>query len=323
MRVLTGWIVCVALMLQSWIGATYAQAQANSNSPLIELVKKSKTCLFIGDSITASGQYIAFFESWVVTQNWSSVPKFIDAGLPSETVSGLSEDGHAGGQFPRPDLAERLDRLLAVTKPDLVFACYGMNCGIYQPLAEERFKLYQAGYKQLKQKVEASGAKLIVITPPFYDDMKKPMNGFSYNDVLGTYAKWLVSQREQGWNVVDLHSAMTSEILNQRKSVEQFSLQPDAVHPSKEGHWCIAKHLIMELGGKLADDSSADAMLKAAKIPAEIEGLMQKRVEVIRNAYVSAAGHKRPGVATGLPIDQAWVKADELSAEINRLIKKD
>ncbi len=319
MRVLACWIVCLAVVLQCW--SANVHAQANSNAPLIELVKKSKTTLFLGDSITASGQYVAFFESWVLTQNWPSVPKFIDAGLPSETVSGLSEDGHAGGQFPRPDLAERLDRVLAVTKPDLVFACYGMNCGIYQALDEKRFNLYQAGYKQLKQKVEAAGAKLIVITPPFYDDMKKPLSGFSYNDVLGAYAKWLVSLRQQGWNVVDLHSVMTAEILNRRKADDKFSMQPDAVHPSKEGHWCIAKHLILGLGGKMADDSSAEAMLKAANLPADIQGLMQKRVEVIRNAYVAAAGHKRPGVAAGLPIDQAWAKADEISAEIKKLAK--
>src|SRR2546425_2764856 len=39
--------------------------------------------------------------------------EFLNLGLPSETVSGLSEEGHAGGQFPRPDLLERLARVLA------------------------------------------------------------------------------------------------------------------------------------------------------------------------------------------------------------------
>jgi hypothetical protein len=46
----------------------------------------------------------------------AQTPTVIDAGPPSETVSGLSEEGHAGGQFPRPDLVERLTRVLAVTK---------------------------------------------------------------------------------------------------------------------------------------------------------------------------------------------------------------
>ena len=59
--------------------------------------------------------------------------RVIDMALPSETVSGLSENGHAGGKFPRPDLLERLDQVLRISRPDVVIACYGMNCGIYQP----------------------------------------------------------------------------------------------------------------------------------------------------------------------------------------------
>jgi hypothetical protein len=73
----------------------------------------------------------------------------IDMGLPSETVSGLSEDGHAGGKFPRPDLFERLDRVLRVVRPDVVLACYGMNCGIYQPLDDARFAKFKAGIERL------------------------------------------------------------------------------------------------------------------------------------------------------------------------------
>ena len=71
--------------------------------------------------------------------------EFLDLGLPSETVSGLTEPGHAGGAFPRPDLHERLDRVLEKTKPDLLVACYGMNDGIYYPFSEDRFAKYKEG----------------------------------------------------------------------------------------------------------------------------------------------------------------------------------
>ncbi len=53
----------------------------------------------------------------------------------------------------------------------------------------------QAGYQKLKQQVEQAGAKLIVITPPFYDDQRKPAGMFSYNEVLDQYAAWLVPSR--------------------------------------------------------------------------------------------------------------------------------
>ena len=94
--------------------------------------------VFLGDSITAAGVYATYVDAWIAASGWPNPPRIIDCGLPSETVSGLSEEGHAGGQFPRPDLHERLDRVLRLTKPDLVIACYGINCGIYQPFDEGR-----------------------------------------------------------------------------------------------------------------------------------------------------------------------------------------
>ena len=75
--------------------------------------------------------------------------------------SGLSEPGHAGGQFPRPDLHERLDRVLSKLKPDVIVACYGMNDGIYYPFGEERFAAFQSGMRRLREKASAAGAKVI------------------------------------------------------------------------------------------------------------------------------------------------------------------
>src|ERR687894_275261 len=87
--------------------------------------------VFLGDSITYSGQFIEFLEAYLRVKDPTLRCEFLDLGLPSETVSGLSEPGHAGGQFPRPDLHERLDRVLEQARPALVVACYGMNDGIY------------------------------------------------------------------------------------------------------------------------------------------------------------------------------------------------
>ena len=79
---------------------------------------------------------------------------FINVGLPSETASGLSEPDHP---YPRPTVHERLDRILAKTKPDVVFACYGMNDGIYYPFSKERFKKYDEGLNVLIDKVKKAG----------------------------------------------------------------------------------------------------------------------------------------------------------------------
>ena len=70
--------------------------------------------VFLGDSITYAGQYIEFLETYLRLKDPTLRCEFLDLGLPSETVSGLSEPGHAGGKFPRPDLHERLDRVLCL-----------------------------------------------------------------------------------------------------------------------------------------------------------------------------------------------------------------
>ncbi len=231
-------------------------------SERLDLLSKSQRIVFLGDSITYAGQYVAFFDAWLLTRQLNPLPTIINVGLPSETVSGLSEEGHAGGQFPRPDLAERLDRVLAVTKPALVFACYGINCGIYQPLSNERFQRYQDGIRHLKRQVEAAGATLILVTPPLYDD-QRAKNEFSYNAVLDRYAEWLLARRTEGWLVIDLHGPMTAEVAKQRQTNIDFTYQGDAVHPNTAGHWFMARQLIRWFGDEeAAGAESPEKMLR-------------------------------------------------------------
>src|SRR5262245_44495850 len=208
-----------------------------------ELLSGARRVLFLGDSITASGEYVTCVEAWLLARKREAAPHVIDAGLPSETVSGLSEEGHAGGKFPRPDLAERLDRVLAHTNPDLVIACYGINCGIYEPFDERRFARYQDGIRRLKAQVEQAGARCIFMTPPFYDDQRAPKS-FSYNEVLDRYSDWLLERRKEGWLVIDLHGPMTRDVRERRATQREFTYQPDGVHPNAQGHWFIARQLI-------------------------------------------------------------------------------
>lgn len=316
------------LILAVQVGPVQAQAaQAKDGdrtaaSPQARaLLDAARRVLFLGDSITASGRYAACFDAWLVSQHGTAGPVVLNAGLPSETVSGLSEEGHAGGKFPRPDLAERLERVLDKTRPDLVVACYGINCGIYQPFDDERFTRYQQGIGRLKDAVEKRGARLILMTPPCYDDQRSP-RGFSYNAVLDRYSQWLMDQRGKGWLVIDLHDPMSRELMRRREQDPKFTFQPDGVHPNEAGHWFIAQQIIRYFGDdKAAAAASPEAMLADLQLPAQLLPLVQKRANLLRDAYVAAAGHKRPGVAAGFPLPEAEAKAQELTAEIQQLVK--
>jgi len=116
---------------------------------------EARRVVFLGDSITYGGEYVDFVEAWIRMRFPDANVEFIDLGLPSETVCGLSEPGHAGGAFPRPDLHERLGRVLEKATPDLIVACYGMNDGIYHPFNDERFQRFQDGIRPVRDRAAA------------------------------------------------------------------------------------------------------------------------------------------------------------------------
>ena len=287
-------------------------------------VAPGKRILILGDSITQGAAYVAYIDAAMILAHPEVKYDLISAGLSSETVSGLSEPGHAGGKFPRPDLHERLDRALAQTKPDLVLACYGMNDGIYMPLDETRFKAFRDGMIKLHDKVTATGAKIVHLTPPVFDPVAIPQkvdltgepgkNFAQYNDVLGRYSEWLVGQRQHGWDVIDLHIPMNEALAAGRKADPKFVLAKDGVHPGDEGHRLMAQAVLTAWG------ISASAN-DVAQRP-EFFTLVRQKTDLQRDAWLSAIGHKRPGVKVGLPVDQATAKGAALDAEARSLAAK-
>lgn len=282
--------------------------------------------LFVGNSITYAGSYVTDIEAYFVTHYPQRSIEFINVGLPSETVSGLSEEGHAGGRFPRPDLHERLDRVLKATKPDLVFACYGMNDGIYLPFGEDRFQKFREGIEWLHEEVEKTGAKIVHLTPPIFDELRGKNAG--YAAVLDRYSDWLLSLRKtRKWEIIDIHYPMKTYLDAHRKIDEQFGLSgfalaEDGVHPGEVGHWIMAKQVLLYLGEKqvakagtpksaLPDRTSSEAVFK----------LVQQRQTLMKDAWLTATKHKRPEMKVGLPLEEAQKKAAEIEQEIRALLK--
>ena len=288
-----------------------------------------KRIVFFGDSITQGGAYVEIIEAALIAQHPDSDKEIIPLGLSSETVSGLSEEGHAGGKFPRPDLHERLDRALEKTQPQLAFACYGMNDGIYYPLGAQRTKAFQDGMKKLHDKVTASGARIIHLTPPVFDPVpiqarvlppgldkyEKPYQG--YNEVLDFYSDWLLDMRKEAkWTVFDIHGPMNAALAEKRKTDPQFTFSKDGVHPGPEGHLIMAR-AVLDAWGLRVNADGTPAHPNGAAILAAIK----KKHALLRPAWLSHVGHKRPGVAAGLPLAEAQAQAAEFDAEARTLAK--
>jgi lysophospholipase L1-like esterase len=286
---------------------------------------KVKRIVFIGNSITWQANYVNDVIAYLTVTYPDRHFEFINVGLPSETVSGLSEPGHANGAFPRPDLHERLQRVLTQTKPDLVFACYGMNDGIYMPFDTGRFRKFRDGINWLHAEVVKSGAQIIHITPPVFDELKGGDPG--YAAVLDQYAKWLLAQRSaQNWGVIDVHFPMKKYLEAHRKvdakfNLDGFALTGDGVHPGELGHWIMARQILVYLcGDNVLAFGSAEKSVAANKNGAAILKAVTERQNMLRDAWLSSTGYKRPGLSVGLPLDSALRKSELMGARLDSLV---
>lgn len=285
------------------------------------LPQKVKRIVITGDSITEAGVYVDRFEAFLLKAYPQRKFEVLDLGLSSETVSGLSEPGHAGGKFPRPCLHTRLDSLLEKTKPDLLLACYGMNDGIYLPFDETRFQAFKDGIQKLHDKATAAKVPIIHITPPVYDVHEQgPLTRKGYEDVLQRYSEWLISKRADGWIVIDLHTPMFAAINKARETQPGFTFAKDKIHPDAAGHTVMADAIIAAFDPQLAPKFTEWAAGPQATSPegqAFFKAITARRT-INQYAWLSAVGHNRPGTRAGLPLDQAEAAAAKIQVTVPR-----
>ncbi len=253
--------ITIPILVAALTGVPPTRAESPGAVANVDTLAGKKT-VFLGDSITQAGGYVSFAAYYLEKLYPEMAFDIYGLGLASETLSGLSEDGHAGGRFPRPCLFERLGRLLEKGKPDVVFACYGINDGIYQPLDEGRFTAFKDGVTRLIAHCKAAGVTdVFLVTPPIYD-ATTTAGAFNYDSVMTAYAAWEMTLDEPGVHVIDLHTAMRAA---RDARTEVFSR--DKVHPGDEGHLLMARTILEGLGVPVPDESlatiKADPLFKA------------------------------------------------------------
>jgi len=265
----------------------------------------------LGDSITQGGGYVSFMDYYLQRLRPQARFELYPLGLSSETVSGLSEPGHAGGKFARPCLSERLPRVLEKMKPDVVFACYGMNDGIYLPLEEKRFQAFKDGINHLLDSCQKAGVKrIILVTPPIYDAATKA-GEFNYDTVLTAYAAWEKTLARPGLEVVDLHTAMRAA---RDQRTEVFS--KDHVHPGDEGHLLMARTILTGIGLETPEEPLAK--LKADPLFQQVDALRKFRA----GRWMAFTGYTREKVVAPTPLGDAEAQAAKLQAKIDELRRK-
>jgi len=319
--------LALALLLPFNSYVLAAEVSAAVPPQAAEMLRGVHRIVFLGDSITQGGDYVTDVECWLLAHGIQV--EVLNLGLGSETASDLTPEENAGHLkahgFGRPFVSERLARALAATKPDLLFACYGMNDGGSLPPDESGTKRFADAVTHLRETALKSGVKRVVICSPPVEDAKGNALKNFHDENLTRYTTWLLTKRADGWDVVDIHTPMRQALDAGRAKDPAFQFAKDGVHPGREGHWLMAREILTHaFGAKLDGVTAADNLFPAHG--AEIRKLVHDRMVVLFNSWMTQIGHKRPGVAggpgakPGLPLAESQAKAADLAKQIQMLL---
>jgi lysophospholipase L1-like esterase len=288
--------------------------------------------LFLGDSITYAGDFIALMQLGLGARGARA--ELLNLGLPSETCSGLSEPIH---DPPRPDVHERLARVLDQVRPQQVVVCYGMNDLIYHPPSPERLEAFRSGMRRLIQACRAAGASVRGWTPFRFDPLpvraklaRPDAPSFSYitpyerYDEVTAAAAQALTKLDPGVTFVDVNAAVAEALAAIRRTEPEFTFARDGIHPDALGHLLIARELLAGLLPPGPGIAPFDAFIRSplatapAGAPIRIAALVPRTLAwsptwpaAARQALGFAQSFNRlallvPGLDRLVPADSVW-----------------
>ncbi|MFD0798896.1 GDSL-type esterase/lipase family protein [Maribacter chungangensis] len=216
------------------------------------LLKKGQTIACLGDSITATPNgYVQMLQDYVDTNHPDLELTFLNWGKSSETITGLTEKEHPG---PRPYLFERLDGLLKSTQVDILFFCYGINCGIYGKPSQTLFDSYTIGIYTFLEKIKQKGIKTILLTPPpvvleaVNDDSVAVTTDFGYQHPYPKYQEEVLQEFREIVLAIS-HETVLGKIDIQAPLLRHKNkcYLDDPIHPNKNGHQLITNTIVENL----------------------------------------------------------------------------
>jgi hypothetical protein len=259
-----------------------------------------KRIVFLGDSITQSGDYVVDFECWLIANGFNI--EVLNLGLSSETATYLTPDENLQHLkkygFPRPFIGERLNRVLKATKPDMVIMCYGMNDAGSLPQSDIGTNRFSDAITRIRNDCLNFGVKYVIICTPPVHDSKDNLKLRFQDENIQRFTDWLIQTRSYNWNIVDIHTPMKKALIDNRLVKPSFNFAKDGVHPDRNGHWIMAHEIIVQgFGAKMKDVSSSEDLFTSNG--SKIRKLIHDRSILMFNFWMAKIGHTRPGVQGG------------------------
>lgn len=230
------------------LGAMFFGCAENSPFPF----KKNQVIACLGDSVTHAGKngYVEVLQNLANEKRPDLNLTFLNWGKNSETITGLTESAHPS---PRPYLFERLDGLFETTAVDVVFFCYGINCGVYGMPSPELFNSYKIGIYSFLEKMKQRNIKTVLLTsPPLALDAapvaldsnadyswQNPYPKYE-EEVLQEFKKILLQiDHDFILDHIDIHTPLLKNQMN--------CYIKDPIHPNEIGEQLIANTIINHL----------------------------------------------------------------------------
>ena len=223
-------------------GASMANAAAAPAPQQSALFQNGDRWTAVGDSITHGGTYYAWVYLYYAT-------RFPDRKIDFFNAGNSGDDAHGA--------LKRYDWDIQPHKSTVATIMLGMNdvrreiygdMPLTNQLRDQRTYIlegYRSFMTKLVKRIQADGARVILITPSIYDETAQiPQSGVltGVDGALGECAAFLRNLAgETGCSVIDFHDSMG--VLNakiQAKDPAVSLIRPDRVHPSPLGHFVMA-----------------------------------------------------------------------------------
>jgi lysophospholipase L1-like esterase len=192
--------------------------------------------VFLGDSITQQRIYTRYVMNFFALRYPDLHVTFRNAGIGGDTA--------VGG-------IKRLDEDVLEAHPNLVSICFGMNDAGYTQFEQDRYDEFIAAMMVLVTELKKNDIQVLLLTPGPVDPDKGAawLDWPMYNEVLARYAagvKDLAARQEVP--VYDIHELLNDVQTRTKADDPEFTMIPDAIHPSPPGQALMAYALLALLG---------------------------------------------------------------------------